>query len=93
MNYIQLEEGLQKNGAEIRCHSLLGLLAPQKQNDWRIITAYFASVCYAIITRGMIYTENLLIEPKPQKIETVLRSHKISVEPLHRLQKTDEVVY
>ena len=31
------------------------LLSPTKPRDWRIITAYEASLCYALLTRGMIY--------------------------------------
>lgn len=57
-NYFELYDGLSisKDRRDFGCFPVLHLAAPQKQNDWRIITSYFASVCYAIFTRGMTYT-------------------------------------
>jgi hypothetical protein len=80
LNYLELVEGLdEKSWVDGGCLPFLHLLAPQKQNDWRVIISYFASICYAIMTRGMTYTENLLIETKVDRIETVWRGHKTSV--------------
>jgi len=57
----------------------LGLKAPEKPQDWRTITCYYASLYYAIETRGLILCSNVVIETRPDKIETVLRAHKISL--------------
>jgi hypothetical protein len=64
---------------EYGCMSLLQLAAPGKPRDWRVITAYEGSLCYALLTRNMTYCENLVVEMTPERIETIIRSHKGSV--------------
>lgn len=56
MNYLELVTSInEKNTVDYGSLPCMQLLAPTKPKDWRIITAYEASLCYALMTRGMIY--------------------------------------
>lgn len=80
LNYLELVTSFdEKNSLECGSLPQMQLVPPSKPKDWRIITAYEASLCYALMTRGMIYCENLVLEMKPGRLETVLRAHRQSV--------------
>ena len=56
MNYLELTEELtSKTLIDYGCLPPMQLLPPTKPRDWRVIAAYEASLCYALMTRGMIY--------------------------------------
>jgi len=66
------------------------LLSPKIPTDWKQIINYEASLCYALITRDMIYCQNLVIEDKTDKIKTVIRGHRTSIEKIYQLHPNDE---
>ena len=69
LNYMELIAGLEssENMTEYGCMQSFQLVAPAKPKDWRVIAAYQASLCYALMTRGMIYCENLVLQMKADR--------------------------
>lgn len=55
------------------------LIPPPIVPDWQTLVSYEASLCYALFTRSMIYSENLVIESGYKKMQTIIAAHNISV--------------